>query len=69
MISREVDGVTILGGRTGFTNEAGQCLASFAEINGERFVLVTSGAKANGNHMTQALHIDDAFTIYAAIDR
>jgi D-alanyl-D-alanine carboxypeptidase len=34
----------ILGGKTGFTNAAGRCLASLAEKFGERFILVTGGA-------------------------
>jgi len=55
----------ILGGRTGFTGRAGQCLASFAEVHGRQFLLVTVGA--NGNPRVNALHIEDAFTIYNAI--
>jgi len=59
------DGGSILGGKTGFTNEAGQCLASFAEKQGKNYILVTAGAA--GNNQTQTLHIDDAFAIYSAI--
>jgi len=69
MASTYVGGGHILGGRTGFTNQAGQNLASFAEIGGEIYILVTSGAQANGNHLTQALHIEDAFTIFGAINQ
>ncbi|MCL1842855.1 MAG: D-alanyl-D-alanine carboxypeptidase [Defluviitaleaceae bacterium] len=69
MASPEFSGGTILGGRTGFTSQAGQNLASFAEVNGRKYILVTSGANANGNHLTQALHIDDAFTVFGAIIR
>lgn len=58
-------GGSILGGKTGYTDEAHQCLASLAEKNGKRYILVTSGAR--GNRETQNLHIDDAFTVYAAI--
>jgi len=68
MAATEVGGGHILGGRTGFTNQAGQNLASFAQIGGEVYILVTSGAQANGNHLTQALHIEDAFTIFGAIN-
>jgi len=61
------DGGMILGGRTGFTSEAGQCLASFAIIDGRKYILITSGAA--GNNRTQTLHIDDAFAVYTAIIR
>lgn len=53
-----VTGGEILGGKTGFTNEAGLCLASFAEIDGREYILVTMGAPLNGQH------IEDARTVY-----
>jgi len=65
MDSADFDSGSILGGKTGYTNEAGQCLASLAEKDGERFILVTCGAP--GDNKTQKLHIDDAFTVYTAI--
>lgn len=52
----------ILGGKTGFTDEAGLCLASVAEVNGELFILVTAGA--SGNNRTEPFNIIDAFTVY-----
>jgi len=58
---------SILGGRTGFTSQAGQNLASFAKVNGMRYILVTSGANPNGNHLTQALHVEDAFAMFGVI--
>jgi D-alanyl-D-alanine carboxypeptidase (penicillin-binding protein 5/6) len=58
-------GGSILGGKTGYTPEAGQCLASLAVKEGKYYILVTAGA--NGDNKTQKLHIDDAFTIYNAI--
>jgi D-alanyl-D-alanine carboxypeptidase (penicillin-binding protein 5/6) len=69
MASPEFDNGSILGGRTGFTSQAGQNLASFAQVNGATYILVTSGAQTNGNHLTQALHIEDAFTMFGAINR
>lgn len=63
--SASFGGGTILGGKTGYTDEAGQCLASFAEKNGQQYVLVTCGAR--GDIWTETLHIDDAFTLYTAI--
>ncbi|GHU67985.1 peptidase M15 [Clostridia bacterium] len=46
MESPEFNGGTILGGKTGSTNEAGLCLASIAEKGARQFILVTCGAKA-----------------------
>ena len=63
--SGDFSGGAILGGKTGYTNEAGLCLASLAVKDGGRFILVTSGAP--GDYQTQDLHIDDALTVYSAI--
>ncbi len=52
----------ILGGKTGFTDEAGLCLASFAQVNGKEYILVTAGAK--GNHQTEQYDIDDAYEVF-----
>lgn len=56
--------VIMLGGKTGYIDEVGQCLASLAEIDGEKYILVTSGAHV---HKKQNLHIDDAMRIYTAV--
>lgn len=56
-----VTGGEILGGKTGFTNEAGLCLASFAQIEGREYILVTTGADGNTG---SPLHVQDAVTIY-----
>ena len=40
MSGDEMTGVTVLGGKTGYTDEAGQCLASFSEINGKEYIMV-----------------------------
>jgi len=55
----------ILGGKTGYTKEAGQCLASLAVIDNTNYILITTGAA--GNNQTQRLHIDDAFAVYSAL--
>lgn len=52
----------LLGGKTGYTEQAGQCLASLASINGKQYILVTAGA--NGSPQTEPLHILDAVNIY-----
>ena len=53
-----IDG-QIMGGKTGFTSEAGCCLASFAEIDDIEYILVTAGAYQAGTP-----HIDDAVKLY-----
>lgn len=56
-----VTGGKILGGKTGYTSQAGQCLASFAEILDREYILVTAGAPGDSG---SALHVQDAVTIY-----
>lgn len=53
-----IDG-EIKGGKTGYTSQAGHCLASFAEIDGVEYILVTAGAPGTGNP-----HIADAVKLY-----
>ena len=65
MDSTEVTGGEILGGKTGYTEEAGLCLASLAQVNGKEYILVT--AKANGTHQTEQFHILDAINVYNQI--
>lgn len=62
MESAKFKGGVILGGKTGYTGEAGQCLASLAEKGGKRFILVTCDAP--GDNETQQLHIDDAIMVF-----
>ena len=56
-----VTGGEILGGKTGYTSEAGHCLASFAKIYDREYILVTAGAAADS---TGVPHLLDAKTIY-----
>lgn len=65
MESTEVVGGEIIGGKTGYTEEAGLCLASLAEVDGKEYILVT--AKANGTHQTEQFHILDAINVYSQI--
>lgn len=51
-----------LGGKTGYTQAAGLCLASLAEVEGQKYILVTAGAE--GNHNTEPFHVMDAENIY-----
>ena len=61
----EMAAVKILGGKTGYTEEAGLCLASLARINGREYIFVT--AKADGNHYTKPYHVIDAENVYDQI--
>jgi len=54
-----LDVSTILGSKTGFTDEAGNCLASISKINGVKYLLVTTNASINKSY-----HIEDAINIY-----
>lgn len=57
----------ILGGKTGYTEEAGLCLASLAQVGGREYILVTAGAE--GSHETKPFHIMDATYVYEQIAR
>ena len=59
-----VNGGKIMGGKTGYTDEAGHCLASMAEINGKEYILVTAGWAQTDDTM---YHISDAFRAYNQI--
>ena len=56
----------IRGGKTGFTDEAGLCLASEAMIGDEKYIAVTAGAE--GDHSTEPYHVMDAFYLYGQLD-
>lgn len=58
-------GGKILGGKTGYTEEAGLCLASLAQAGGKEYVLVTAGAK--GNHKSEQYNITDALAVYNSL--
>ncbi|HEX2944751.1 MAG TPA: D-alanyl-D-alanine carboxypeptidase [Clostridia bacterium] len=52
----------ILGGKTGYTDEAGLCLASLAKVDEQEYILITAGAK--GDHHSEQYNISDAFAVY-----
>ena len=60
------NGLTVKGGKTGFTDEAGQCLASFGSLNGTEYILVTMGAPAE--LASEIMSIQDAETVYSRIE-
>ena len=53
---------TILGGKTGYTKNAGLCLASIANIDGQRYLLISAGA--DGDPQTEQYNLSDAKTIF-----
>lgn len=58
----EFSGGAILGGKTGYTDEAGLCLASLARVDGKEYLLVTAGAE--GTAYTEPYHVLDALKVY-----
>lgn len=59
------NGAVILGGKTGTTTPAGQCLASFASLDGQEYILVTLGAFGYGEG--ERYNISDAMTLYSLL--
>jgi len=59
-------GGSILGGKTGYTDEAGQCLASIAQIGDGLYLLVTAGAYPE-DFQNEQLGIEDALVIYSSL--
>ena len=59
-----VNGGKLMGGKTGYTDEAGHCLASMAKINGKEYILVTAGWAQTDD---TKYHISDAFRAYNQI--
>ena len=62
MYGNEVQGITIKGGKTGYTDEAGQCLVSYAETaKGHRYIVASSF----GYNKWQPVY--DAFKLYGIV--
>ncbi len=62
MYGSEVSGIEIIAGKTGFHDQAGQCLATYARaVDGREYVLIT------GHAPTDMDTIWDAFAIYGTI--
>ncbi|MCI5649621.1 MAG: D-alanyl-D-alanine carboxypeptidase [Fusicatenibacter sp.] len=59
------NGALIEGGKTGYTDEAGQCLVSFAKFNEKEYILVTAGAMTASGSDTA--NIRDAITAYGRL--
>ncbi len=58
MYGTEAVGVTILAGKTGYTNESGNCLVSYAESDdGKSYILSTTGATGTYRPIFDAIEI------------
>lgn len=60
-------GGEILGGKTGYTDEAGLCLASLAKVGNQEYILVSAGAR--GDHRSEQYNITDAIAVYSSIGK
>lgn len=58
--------VHIIGGKTGFTDFAGQCLASWTMIHGRLFACVS--LQAPGHYGTERMHVQDALELYGQVE-
>lgn len=61
----KTDSEFILGGKTGYTVQAGNCLSTYSNINGVEYILVTMNAK--GKSSRDKIAVGDAEKIYKTI--
>ena len=61
MYGDEMPGILVLGGKTGYTDKAKCCVESFAEADGETYILVIAGATTNWNAVYDTL---SSYSIY-----
>jgi serine-type D-Ala-D-Ala carboxypeptidase (penicillin-binding protein 5/6) len=64
---QNIIGGEILGGKTGYTDEAGLCLASLAKVGKQEYIMISAGAK--GNHYSKQYNIIDALAVYNSIGK
>lgn len=57
MFGNEMPGVIVKGGKTGYTDEAENCVETFADVNGKTYILVIAGDKTNWNAIYDTLSI------------
>ncbi|GFZ90217.1 peptidase M15 [Compostibacillus humi] len=65
--NQNIIGGEILGGKTGYTDEAGLCLASLAKVGNQEYILITAGAK--GDIHSEQYNITDALAVYNSIGK
>lgn len=63
MYGDEMPNVIIQGGKTGYTDESGNCIETFAEVNGRTYILVFAGGKTRWNMIYDTL---SAYSVYCA---
>ena len=63
MYGDEMPNVRIIGGKTGYTDKAGNCLETFAEIGGQTYILVFCGSSTKWNIVYDTL---SAYSVLAA---
>lgn len=65
--NKSIKGGKMLGGKTGYTNRAGLCLASLAKVGDQEYILITAGAK--GDLYSEQYNITDALAVYNSIGK
>jgi len=65
--NQNIIGGKILGGKTGYTDEAGLCLASLAKVGKQEYILISAGAK--GDHHSEQYNITDALAVYNSLGK
>lgn len=63
MYGDEMPGVRIIGGKTGYTDKARSCMATFAEVGGKTYILVLCGGTTSWNIVYNTL---SAYSVYCA---
>jgi D-alanyl-D-alanine carboxypeptidase (penicillin-binding protein 5/6) len=63
--NQSIADMKIIGGKTGYTDEAGLCLASLAQVGKQEYILISAGAK--GNHNSEQYNITDALAVYNSL--
>lgn len=64
MYGNEAEGVQILGGKTGYTDAAKNCLASFAEKDGKLYIAVCAGGVGKWHAVYDTITLYDNFIDY-----
>lgn len=62
------NGFEILGGKSGTTNEAGQCWATFARKNNVEYIAIVMGSGLNNSPASKQGHIEDSIRLYESIN-
>ena len=63
--SNSIEGVTICGGKTGYTSESMYCLASFAQKNNRTYIAITAGAPVGYERGVWTNIINDVKKLYS----